>query len=334
MSIRVDTASWIPGAIVVGNRGLGVLAEDIPSEGDNGASFLYNDISLPADSGKEICGRITTWPSAGALYAYEDGSFEFSGAPDGQYSFNYQLYVDGVASGTGTVSLQVGASTVTISATTAAAVFAGSAGCGAAVSIDAVADASVSSGSSGSGSAASISALADAALFAGGAFVSPKAQIAAAVADAVFSGGAVPIQNSSALISALAESSVFSGGVVVAPRVSISVTTDDARFIGVASVGASVSISASTDDAVFSGGASIVGAIWPDPANVLLGVTYGPTGADYTGTATGGSGPSAESIAAAVLAALQATTIPVNIKQVNDVTVQGAGTKLNPWQPV
>ena len=54
----------------------------------------------------------------------------------------------------------------------------------------------------------------------------------------------------------------------------------------------------------------------------------------YTTTSVGGSGPSAESIAAAVLAALQATTIPVNIKQVNDVTVQGAGTKLNPWQPV
>ena len=46
------------------------------------------------------------------------------------------------------------------------------------------------------------------------------------------------------------------------------------------------------------------------------------------------AGPSAESIAAAVLAALQGTTIPANIKQVNDVTVQGAGTKLNPWQPV
>lgn len=54
----------------------------------------------------------------------------------------------------------------------------------------------------------------------------------------------------------------------------------------------------------------------------------------YTTTSVGGSGPSAESIAAAVLAALQATTIPANIKQVNDVTVQGAGTKLNPWQPV
>ena len=58
------------------------------------------------------------------------------------------------------------------------------------------------------------------------------------------------------------------------------------------------------------------------------------TSAAYATTVVGGSGPSAESIAAAVLAALQATTIPVNIKQVNDVTVQGAGTKLNPWQPV
>ncbi len=47
-----------------------------------------------------------------------------------------------------------------------------------------------------------------------------------------------------------------------------------------------------------------------------------------------GSYPTAESIAAAVVSALQGTTIPANIKQVNDVTVQGAGTKLNPWQPV
>ena len=46
------------------------------------------------------------------------------------------------------------------------------------------------------------------------------------------------------------------------------------------------------------------------------------------------SDPSAESIAAAVLAAMQGTVFDANIKQVNDVTVQGAGTKLNPWQPV
>lgn len=75
---------------------------------------------------------------------------------------------------------------------------------------------------------------------------------------------------------------------------------------------------------------------WPLSSDVRLGVIYGPTGAEYTGTMIEGGGtyPTADSIAAAVLAALQGTTIPVNIKQVNDVTVQGAGTKLNPWQPV
>lgn len=77
--------------------------------------------------------------------------------------------------------------------------------------------------------------------------------------------------------------------------------------------------------------------VWPAESDVRLGVTYGPTGIEYVGTMTEGgtypSGPSAESIAAAVLAALQATTIPVNIKQVNDVTVQGAGTPANPMRP-
>lgn len=61
---------------------------------------------------------------------------------------------------------------------------------------------------------------------------------------------------------------------------------------------------------------------------------YADSTASYLVDGVVPSDPSAESIAAAVLAALQATTIPVNIKQVNDVTVQGAGTKLNPWQPV
>lgn len=76
--------------------------------------------------------------------------------------------------------------------------------------------------------------------------------------------------------------------------------------------------------------------MWPLSSDVRLGVIYGPTGTEYTGTMAEGGGtyPSAESIAAAVVSALQATTISVNIKQVNDVTVQGAGTKLNPWQPV
>ena len=63
-------------------------------------------------------------------------------------------------------------------------------------------------------------------------------------------------------------------------------------------------------------------------------VVYSDNAANYSVDGVIPACPSAESIAAAVVSALQGTTIPANIKQVNDVTVQGAGTKLNPWQPV
>ena len=48
----------------------------------------------------------------------------------------------------------------------------------------------------------------------------------------------------------------------------------------------------------------------------------------------GTSGPSAESIAAAVLAALQATTIPVNNTLINGAPVIGDGSEANPWRGV
>jgi len=116
MSQRFD-APWISGAHLFGQPGYGVLAENIPSTGDSGPSYLYNDITLPDDAGKEVCGRITTWPSAGTLFAYEDGSFEFVGAPDGAYSFAYQLYVDGMITGApAVVDLLVGESSLNASA--------------------------------------------------------------------------------------------------------------------------------------------------------------------------------------------------------------------------
>ena len=51
-------------------------------------------------------------------------------------------------------------------------------------------------------------------------------------------------------------------------------------------------------------------------------------------TTTGTTGPSAESIAAAVLAALQATTIPVNNTLINGAPVIGDGSEANPWRGV
>ena len=48
---------------------------------------------------------------------------------------------------------------------------------------------------------------------------------------------------------------------------------------------------------------------------------------------SGSTGPSAADIAAEVLAALQATTLPVNVKQVNDTPLVGAGVPGNEWGP-
>lgn len=58
------------------------------------------------------------------------------------------------------------------------------------------------------------------------------------------------------------------------------------------------------------------------------------TSAAYATTSVGGSGPSAADIAAAVLSALQATTIPVDTRRMNGALVDGDGSELNPWRGV
>jgi len=54
----------------------------------------------------------------------------------------------------------------------------------------------------------------------------------------------------------------------------------------------------------------------------------------YATTAQGGSGPSAGDIAAAVLAALNATTIPVDVQKMNTADVIGDGSVADPWRGV
>lgn len=58
------------------------------------------------------------------------------------------------------------------------------------------------------------------------------------------------------------------------------------------------------------------------------------TSAAYITTAIGGSGPSSADIAAALLAALNATTIPVDAKKMNGATVIGDGSVSDPWRGV
>ena len=49
---------------------------------------------------------------------------------------------------------------------------------------------------------------------------------------------------------------------------------------------------------------------------------------------SGSSGPSAESIAAAVVSALQGTTIPVDAQKMNGSEIIGDGSEINPWRGV
>lgn len=97
------------GKRILGTPWVGVLGSSVPSSGDNGPGIAYNDLTLPADANKAIRVSIVAWPSAGTLFVFEDTSFVFSGAPDGIYSFQYQLIVDGSDVGpVTTVTLQVG----------------------------------------------------------------------------------------------------------------------------------------------------------------------------------------------------------------------------------
>lgn len=51
------------------------------------------------------------------------------------------------------------------------------------------------------------------------------------------------------------------------------------------------------------------------------------------GYSSDGSGLTAESIASATIAALQATEIPVNVESVNGQPIKGSGTETDPWNP-
>ena len=78
MSIRVDSSSLIAGAVVVGDPGLGVLAELVPSTGEHGPGIASTWLG-PAEAGKEVRVLITQWPEVGPLFVWEDTSFEYNG---------------------------------------------------------------------------------------------------------------------------------------------------------------------------------------------------------------------------------------------------------------
>ena len=112
MSQRVASSQLFSGSHVVSLwGGLGIPGAQIPTTGDNGGSPLADDDIL---AGAEYRLIITAQPSAGTLVPYPDTSFEFSGAPDGSYSYTYQAWENSVIYGSATDTLVVGEVNATV----------------------------------------------------------------------------------------------------------------------------------------------------------------------------------------------------------------------------
>lgn len=105
--IRVDDTSLVSGKVVVsGYGGHGILAADIPTNGSNGPSLLFNDISAyNIQSDDEVRVLVTSQPAVGELMVYEDGSLAYENAVVGSNTFTYAGYINGVHYGSFTVTL-------------------------------------------------------------------------------------------------------------------------------------------------------------------------------------------------------------------------------------
>lgn len=159
-TVELDAGAWLSSAYA----GLGIPGYAIPRAGVSGASPIANDSISDTE---EYRWRGLSAPAAGTLVLYENTSFDFYGAPDGDYTFTYRLFESGADAGTATVNLHVGPPTCSLAVTTAAAVFAGSAA------------------SSGTSPACAIAATTADAVFSGSAARFGSCFIAVATADAV-----------------------------------------------------------------------------------------------------------------------------------------------------
>ena len=103
-AVRVDVAPLVPGAVVVGVRGLGVLGATVllASGGPGREPSVMRSAVTAGLEGNEFRVRVTGYPAGGVLDMAEDGSYTYVG-PDGVLSF--ERFMDGVSLGAGSVPL-------------------------------------------------------------------------------------------------------------------------------------------------------------------------------------------------------------------------------------
>lgn len=122
---QVYGGTTVPSSQTYGSGDLGVLGSVIQANtatGPNGAGVLYNDVmqNPTGNANLEFQPLLTAVPSAGTFMLYPDGSFSFTGAPNGNYTFKFIPKADGVAYATEqTVTINVGMVTSTVISDTA-----------------------------------------------------------------------------------------------------------------------------------------------------------------------------------------------------------------------
>lgn len=286
--------------------GFGILGADIPAAGDYGGSPARNDGLSPTS---EYYWRITSAPSVGTLTIFPDLSFLYDpgAAANGDYPATYELFEDGISAGTAPLDLHVGPYFVA-AANSQQSNQAGTAAIRQTHLLGIANSQQVNTGVAASVSQSSIT------------FVSAADSIqintadAAAIRQTHLIGVASGQQTNTASAAAIAQTAP--GSLLVADSQQINTASAAAilqtHLLGIADSQQGNTVSpASVTSGSFTGSLSDA-----DIARIVAAL------------------PSASDIAAALLAALNATTIPVNIKQVNSIPIKGSGVVGDTWGPV
>lgn len=97
--------------LILGTPNVGILASTILSQtatGDNGPGLLYDAANDPVNAGKLLRLSVTSAPGVGTLFIGENGTVDFSGAPNGLYTIGYNECADNVLYKADTSTIAVG----------------------------------------------------------------------------------------------------------------------------------------------------------------------------------------------------------------------------------
>lgn len=88
-------------------EGWGRSGSSIPASGDDGASIIHGNITLPADNDAQFYCTLDSVVATGTLTLNEDGSFTWLNMPAGTHEFSASIYRNGVLNQSGIVRVVV-----------------------------------------------------------------------------------------------------------------------------------------------------------------------------------------------------------------------------------